>query len=288
MIDVIAHRGLRHEKPENSLDAVSAALQLEGISGVEFDVELTRDGKAMVLHQETVVPNAEFTALEPAPRNYTSRDWVIERRASEIALLDAGSWMSAEFVQVKVPTLREVLELPWRNTVAYVELKDATYWGSERELARPARVIEAVLTDLVGFRGALNVISFNPEILRILHTRASHIPTTLALWTTDWQGYPAEALDEARRCGASTVSLPYQMVLHDPDWVARARYRGIKIHAYPVSPARGEPDFDRWISETQVEIWHKLQRIGVDAILSDFARETLQALEAAADQTSDR
>jgi glycerophosphoryl diester phosphodiesterase len=273
-MDVIAHRGLRHERPENSLDALSAALQLPGLHGVEFDVELTRDGVAMVLHQETVVPNADFSSVEPAARNYTSRDWVIERSANEIAQLDAGTWMGGEFAHLRVPRLREVLELPWQGKVAYVELKDATYWSQERDSTRPARMVEAALADLLAFRGEVNVISFNPEILRLLRETAPHIPTTLALWT-EWQERISEAVDEARRCGASTLSLPDLIVLKDPEWVHRVHQHGMKVHAYPVSPARGEPAFTNWTPDTQVTTWRELQRIGVDAILSDFARETL-------------
>lgn len=89
-VDIIAHRGLRHERPENSLPAISAALELPGIHGVEFDVELTKDGKSVVLHHETVVRNADGSRVEPAIRNYTSRDWVIEASAEQVLKLDAG------------------------------------------------------------------------------------------------------------------------------------------------------------------------------------------------------
>jgi glycerophosphoryl diester phosphodiesterase len=273
-MDVIAHRGLRHERPENSLDAISAALQLSGIHGVEFDVELTRDGRAGGLHQETFVPNADFTALEPAARNYTSRDWVIERSASDIAQLDVGSWMGAEFAHLRVPTLNEVLALVSGSTVAYVELKDATYWRRRRDATRPAQIVAAALADLLAFRGAVNIISFNPEILRLMRETAPHIPTTLALWT-EWQARIPDAIDAAQRCGASTVSCPDVILLKDPEWVQRVHERGMMIHAYPVSPARGELEFNRWTAESQVTVWRDLQSMGVDAILSDFARETL-------------
>jgi glycerophosphoryl diester phosphodiesterase len=273
MIDVIAHRGLRHERPENSLEAIAAALELSSVHGVEFDVELTRDGVPMVLHQETVVPNAAFTCIEPAARNCTSRDWVIEHSAHDIAALDAGSWMGAEFSHVRVATLSEVFELPWNSKTAYVELKDATFWAHERDTSRPARVVEAALAPLLAFQGAVNVISFNPEILRILRARAPHIPTTLALWT-EWRSRAVEAVAEARRCGASTLSLPDLVVLKEPEWVQTAHEHGIKIHVYPVSPARGEPEFNTWTSESQISTWRNLRQLGVDAIISDFARET--------------
>jgi glycerophosphoryl diester phosphodiesterase len=274
VIDVIAHRGLRHEKPENSIDAISVALQLPGIHGVEFDVELTGDGLPIILHQETVVPSADFTRVEPAARNYTTRDWVIEHSAHEVAQLDVGSWMSAEFSHLRAPALKEVLELSWLNTVAYIELKDATYWAQERDASRPTRIVKAALPDILAFKGSVNVISFNPEILRALRDGAPHIPTTLALWT-EWRSRASEAVTEAERCGASTLSLPDIVVLQEPEWVHTVHQHGMKIHVYPVSPARGEPEFNNWTPSSQSKKWRELEMLGVDAIISDFARETL-------------
>ncbi len=276
MTYVIAHRGLRNEKPENSLDAISAALSLPALHGVEFDVELTRDGALVVLHQETLVPNEEFTKIELASRDFVSRDWVGNALVEDVLNLDAGSWMDSQFARTRVPALRDVLGLQWGQATAYVELKDATYWGKQ-DLSRPAQVVDAAISHLTAFSGLVDVISFNPEILRLLQSRAPSIPTTLALWT-EWRWRIGDAMIEATRCGASTISLPDTMILEDPQWVTAARTSALKIHAYPVSPARGEPEFASWTPESQAHKWQRLQQLGVDGILSDFARETLKAL----------
>lgn len=277
MVHVIGHRGLRNEKPENSLAAISEALKLQGMHGVEFDVELTRDKQLVVLHQETVVPNSDFTAIEPAARDFISRDWVIETSAETLLGMDAGSWMGAEFAYLRVPALQEVLELPWGQTTAYIELKDATYWG-KRDTTRPAQIVEAALPYLTAFPGPMNVISFNPEMLRELRSKAPHIPTTLALWT-EWRGRTCEAIAEAKKCGASTISLPDIVVLEDPNWIQVGNQQAVEIHVYPVSPARGEPEFLGWTASSQVDKWQNLSKLGVDAIISDFARDTLNVLK---------
>lgn len=277
MAAVIAHRGLRSEKPENSIDAISQALQLPGIHGVEFDTELTRDEQSVVLHQETMVPNSDWTRIEPAARDFISRDWVIETCADAVLKMDAGSWMGNDFAHLRVPTLGEVLNLSWGATTAYVELKDATYWG-KRDTSRPAQVVAAALPHLVTFLGPINVISFNPEILLELRGKAPQIPTTLALWT-EWRMRIDEAITEAKKCGARTVSLPDIIVLEDPKWVEAAHAQEIAVHVYPVSPARGEPEFLSWTAASQARKWQDLSRLGVDGIISDFARETLNLLE---------
>jgi glycerophosphoryl diester phosphodiesterase len=272
MVKVIAHRGLRSEKPENTLDAIAAALSCPGIHAVEFDVELSRDKQAVVLHQETVVPNADGTAIEPASRNFTSRDWVSQYDAPHLSKMNAGSWMGSEFAHLTIPTLAQALALPWNGMTAYIELKDATYWGV-RDSTRPAQVVAAAAHRISLFAGSVNVISFNPEILRQLRETLPHIPTTLALWT-EWRGRVQDAIREARRCGASTLTLADILVLEDSQWVRIAHQEGVKLHVYPVSPARGEPEFISWTAESQRGTWQKLVDFGVDAIVSDFARET--------------
>lgn len=276
MTTIIAHRGLRHEQPENTRDAIAAALRCPGIHGVEFDVELTRDKQPMVLHQETVVPDEQLSRVGPASRDFTSRDWVIEVDAATVSKMDAGSWMGDHFAHLKVPSLKGVLNLPWAGRTAYIELKDATFWG-RRDLSRPREVVAAALPLLRSFGGAMNVISFNPEILRVVREEMPEVPTTLALWT-EWRAKMREAMDEAKGCGASTISLPDILVLENPEWVLEAHERGVALHVYPVSPARGEPEFLHWTPESQIAKWRELHRLGVDAILSDFGRETVAAL----------
>lgn len=276
MTRIIAHRGLRNEFPENTTEAISHALSLP-LHGVEFDVELTADGVPVVLHQETLVPDSAFTRLELATRDYVSRDWVIERSLEEIKALDAGSWMGQQFKNLRIPSMEEVLGLNWSSISAYVELKDATYWRESRDINRPKLVVDAVLPSLRSFKGTINVISFNPEILRLISELAPRVGKTLALWT-EWQSRIPEAIAEAIRCEASAISLPDTVVLAEPDWVTAAHRSNIELHVYPVSPARGEPEFNDWTAESQAPKWKQLGDLKVDAILSDFARESVELL----------
>ncbi|MFO0417204.1 MAG: glycerophosphodiester phosphodiesterase [Pseudomonadota bacterium] len=273
---IIAHRGLRSEQPENTVESISAALSLPHIHGVEFDVELARDKKGVVLHQETLVPSADKRGTELASRNFSTRDWVIEMDSTELVAMDAGSWMGADFRDARIPALKDVLALPWGDVVAYVELKDATYWG-QRDPQRPKQVLRAVLSDLRSFAGRVNVISFNPDILTLIRDEMDAIPTTLALWT-EWSKRITDALTEANRCGATAISLPDRVILDDPDWISEAHKSGLEVHAYPVSPARGEAEFLDWTAASQVGKWSRLKSLGVDAILTDFARESLRCL----------
>lgn len=50
---IIAHRGGSSEGPENTLAAFRMAKE-NGANGVEFDVDFTKDGRAVVIHDSTV------------------------------------------------------------------------------------------------------------------------------------------------------------------------------------------------------------------------------------------
>ena len=53
MINIIGHRGAPAEEPENTLRSFRRALDL-GVAAVELDVQLTRDGRLAVIHDETL------------------------------------------------------------------------------------------------------------------------------------------------------------------------------------------------------------------------------------------
>ena len=273
-LSIIAHRGARNEFPENTLPAIAAALEISGVSATEFDVELTKDKKGIVAHQETVIPDQEFKRIEFASRNYTSRDWVSQYSEAQIVNLDAGSCQGSQFSSVRVPTLKQVLELNWASQTACIELKDATFWSQQRDLMRPREVIAAVIGDLTSFAGRLNVLSFNPHILTELHAVAPTIPTTLALWT-EWQSRRTEAISLALTSGAGTITIADLMVLEEPGWVADCHQAGIKVHVYPVSPARGESEFKNWTAESQYDKWFNLAKLGIDGLVTDFPRQTV-------------
>jgi glycerophosphoryl diester phosphodiesterase len=270
---VIAHRGLRSEAPENTLASFERALKLPALHGIEFDVELTADNQAVVVHQETVIPDEHFQRLLPASRDFTSRDWVGTHACREIVGLDAGSWFDPTFSAERIPTLDRVLSLPWGSVVPFIELKDATFFGRP-DPDRPKRIVDTAYSALARYTGTLRVMSFNPAVLSEVKARLNGIVTALELWT-EWSEKEEQAVEQALACGASYVSVPEKMVLERPQWVSVAHSRGLGILVYPVSPALGEPEHEAWTPESQVSTWRKLRELGVDALMSDFARQAL-------------
>ena len=54
MPKVWAHRGCSMRYPENTLLSFKAAAEVPGITGIELDVQLTRDNEIVVFHDENV------------------------------------------------------------------------------------------------------------------------------------------------------------------------------------------------------------------------------------------
>lgn len=95
---VIGHRGAKAYAPENTLASIHAAADM-GIEWVEIDVKLTRDGVAVVFHDDTL------------DRCTNGSGNVADTSFADIRELDAGSWFAESFMGEKVPTLDEALEV---------------------------------------------------------------------------------------------------------------------------------------------------------------------------------
>ena len=101
---VIAHRGASAYAPENTLAAFELAVQ-QGADAFELDVRLTRDGAAVVIHDETLDRTTDLAGP------------VRGRTLAELRAADAGHRFSADgggifpyrSQDVRIPTLHEVL-----------------------------------------------------------------------------------------------------------------------------------------------------------------------------------
>ncbi|GAB2614749.1 hydrolase [Streptomyces capparidis] len=102
---VVAHRGASAYAPENTLAAVRAADRL-GIDWVENDVQRTKDGKLVIVHDTTLTRTTDVEERFPDRAPWNVRDFTL----AEIRTLDAGSWKGAAFAGEKVPTLKEYLD----------------------------------------------------------------------------------------------------------------------------------------------------------------------------------
>ena len=120
-VKAINHRGFSTEAPENTIPAYIMSKN-KGFTYVEADVSFTSDGVAVLLHDATIDRTSDGTG------NISSMTY-------EYALqYDFGSWFSAEYAGVKIPTFTEFVTLCKRLGLhPYIELKsNGSYTQSRR------------------------------------------------------------------------------------------------------------------------------------------------------------
>lgn len=119
-----AHRGAMSTHPENTIPALQEAVRL-GAHMVEFDVQLTKDGALVLMHDATV------------DRTTNGKGKVADLTLAEIKALDAGVKMDARFAGTRVPTFEEALAVFPKNVWLNCHLKGGAALG-----AAAAKVIE--------------------------------------------------------------------------------------------------------------------------------------------------
>ncbi|MFF9375140.1 glycerophosphodiester phosphodiesterase [Streptomyces griseoluteus] len=107
---VVAHRGASAYAPENTLSAIDKAARL-GFSWVENDVQRTKDGKLVVIHDDSLARTTNAEDVFPGRAPWKVKDFT----AAEIARLDAGSWFSPAYAGARVPTLDRYMRRVERN-----------------------------------------------------------------------------------------------------------------------------------------------------------------------------
>ena len=107
---VWGHRGASGYAPENTLEAFQKAVDMNA-DGVELDVQLSKDGELVVIHDETL------------ERVSGVKGWVKDFSLQELKKLNVNL-PHPEYACVKIPTLREVYELlKPTNLTINVEIK---------------------------------------------------------------------------------------------------------------------------------------------------------------------
>lgn len=93
---IYAHRGSSAKYPENTMLAFKKAL-LAGASGIELDVQLTRDQEIVIFH------DLRLTRIFNKPGKIS--DYTLQ----ELKKWDAGKWKGKQYERIKISTLEEVL-----------------------------------------------------------------------------------------------------------------------------------------------------------------------------------
>ena len=111
---IMAHRGYSGKAPENTLDSMQKAIDI-GVKAVEFDVQMTKDGEIVLLHDNSLTRTT----------GYNKNIWDVTY--DEIKDLDASVGFRKEkntdYAKTKIPTLDEVLKAVDGKLYCNIEIK---------------------------------------------------------------------------------------------------------------------------------------------------------------------
>jgi glycerophosphoryl diester phosphodiesterase len=143
---VIAHRGASRAAPENTLAALSKAIEF-GADYAECDIFLTKDGEIVLFHDEEM---DRTTGKEGMIWDYT---------LAQLKALEVGSWFKEEFKGEPIPTLREAIRLAKGKIKLNIEVKSPK--GSDLKIAQ--KVVDIIQAE--GIEEECMVTSFERSII---------------------------------------------------------------------------------------------------------------------------
>jgi glycerophosphoryl diester phosphodiesterase len=152
---ITAHRGAKAAAPENTLAAFKAAIDA-GADYVELDVQRTRDGQVVVMH------DADFMRMGDDPRR------VADLTAAEIATIDIGRKYGPQFAGERAPTLEQVIDLARGRIRINIELKynvsDPGLAPAVVDLLRREDFIDQVVITSLDYAALKQVKSLEPRL----------------------------------------------------------------------------------------------------------------------------
>jgi len=192
----IGHRGASRDYPENTIAAFRAAIEM-GAQMCELDVQPTRDGAVVVIHDDTV------------DRTTNGKGAVAEMSLAELKRLDAGRGQ-------QIPTLDEVFAATAGNCGLNIELKAGRV---EREVADLMRKWNATATSMVS--------SFEWDKLDAIHGIDANIRIGVLA-----EKNPAAMLEKAAQLHAYAINPRFDLVT--PALCEDAHAHGFKVLVWTV------------------------------------------------------
>ncbi|MFE9601954.1 glycerophosphodiester phosphodiesterase [Streptomyces hokutonensis] len=169
---VVAHRGASAYAPENTLASIDKAARL-GFQWVENDVQRTKDGELVVIHDDSLKRTTDVAKVFPDRAPWKVKDFT----AAEIARLDAGSWFGAAFTGTRVPTLTQYMrEVEHNHQSLLLEIKNPELYPGIEQQTLKVLGNEGWL-DQSHLDSRLIVQSFSADSIRIVHDLSPGIRT---------------------------------------------------------------------------------------------------------------
>ena len=214
---ITAHRGAKAVAPENTMAAFKAAMDA-GADFIELDVQRTKDGQVVVLH------DADFMRMGGDPRR------VADLTAAEVAGIDIGRKRGPQFVGEHAPTLQEVIDLVRGKTKINIELKynvpDPGLAPAVVELLVREDFIDQVVITSLDYAALKQVRSIEPRLKtgHIVTAAVGDVLRTEADFLSLNSAKATSSLVRRARAGGKDVAA---WTVNDPEVMLRMIERGV-------------------------------------------------------------
>jgi glycerophosphoryl diester phosphodiesterase len=222
-VQLVAHRGGSALAPENTLAAFRNALRYP-VDAVELDVQMSRDGRLIVFHDNTV------ERLTEGSGNILDLDFAYLRGLNAAAHF-RGGWPEPQ----QIPTLREVFDQVKGCARVYIEIKTSKRDGVS---GRYPHIVESVIGDVraAGMLDQVFIISFDWGVLPGLKALEPGVTVGALvsdeIWTPQ-KGTFALLTEQVKALGFDWINMDRR--LFTPDMPAVAHAHGLKIGLWTVN-----------------------------------------------------
>nr|WP_236712771.1 glycerophosphodiester phosphodiesterase [Peribacillus muralis] len=222
----IAHRGASGYAPEHTIPAYQLGERMKG-DYIEIDLQLTKDGRLIAMHDERVDRTTDGTGL------------VKDLTLTQIKKLDAGSWFNETYPQMAkqkyeglaVPTLEEVFKEFGKQANYYIETKSPeVYPGMEEELLKVLKDYKMV--DSKGRTKNVLIQSFSRESLLKVHDLNPQLPLVQLFSYKNQASISDEELESIKQY-AIGIGPNFNKV--DKQYVKMVRNHDLQFHPYTVN-----------------------------------------------------
>lgn len=227
-VQVIAHRGASWDAPEHTFAAYDLALE-RGADWIEQDLQMTRDGQLVVLHDDSL----DRTATGPDAR---CRGLLRDKRLADLEACEVGSWFNREhplrargdFAGERIPTLDAVLARYAGRARFYIETKNPSEApGMEDSLL--VLLQKHRLVGRGGGEGRVIVQSFSAASLLRMHALAPRLALVQLMDERPPSGALEATLDSITKYA---VGVGPSREFVNAAFVQAAQARGLFVHPY--------------------------------------------------------
>nr|WP_199158877.1 glycerophosphodiester phosphodiesterase family protein [Pedobacter sp. ASV2] len=259
-----AHRGGRGLMPENTIQAMQNAMKIEGITTLEMDTHITKDGKVVVTHDDYLSPGFMLTPEgKEIPTGDAKKYPVFQMDYSTLKQFDLGTKPLAGFpnqqkIKSYIPLLADLIDAVQKDIK--VNKRKQFFYNIETKCApqgdgitnpEPAVFVKLLMEVLEKKKILPYVIiqSFDKRTIQLIHEKYPNVRTSFLV--ANKKTYEENIAD-----------LGYKPFILSPEWrmvnaelVEKAHADGVKVLP--------------WTANT-IEDMKRLRSLNVDGIISDY------------------